>query len=115
MLKGLAEVTYFVPDIEKAWAWLQEALAADLIVDLPGMIQARIGTSVITLHPADIKGQAGPGGQVAYWHVASVDDALRHFESHGGRRYRGPIHGVDGPRIAQVLDPFGNVWGLIER
>lgn len=114
MIKGIAEVTYFVPDIEASWQWLSDLTGAELLLRLDGMIQGRVGESVVTFHPADEKGPVGPGGQVVYWRVDRLDVVMSQFESRGARRYRGPIRGVDGPMIAQMQDPWGNLWGLIQ-
>lgn len=114
MLEGIQEVTYFVPDLEAAWAWLVSLAGAELVTKLPGMIQGRVGRSVVTLHPADEKGAAGPGGQVVYWRVRDIHQAIADFEAQGATRYRGPIVGVDGPQVAQMQDPWGNLWGLIQ-
>ncbi|PSR20220.1 MAG: bleomycin resistance protein [Sulfobacillus acidophilus] len=112
MLEGLQEITYLVPDLDGYATWLQQVVGAREVRRFPGLIQCRIGTTLVTLHHADEKGPTGPGGQVAYWAVVDIQAAIAHFEQWGGRRYRGPIAGVDGPSVAQVQDPWGNVWGL---
>lgn len=112
MFERLQEITLFAPDINAYFAWLQEVVGARLALSLPGIIQCHIAGTLITLHPSDEKGSAGPGGQVAYWVIPDIEAAVSQFEHRGGRRYRGPIVGIDGPTVAQVQDPWGNVWGL---
>ena len=68
----------------------------------------------IGLHPADDKSPARIGGQVVYWTVRDLDQTQEFMEQIGCQRYRGPIVGVDGFRVCQMKDPFGNVWGLRE-
>ncbi len=114
MLKGIHEVTYFVPDVHAALQWLQSLTGAELLLQSPDLIQARIGPSLVTFHPADEKAPPGPGGQVAYWRVDDLESALAVFEERGGHRYRRLVVGPDGLAVAQVQDPWGNVWGLIQ-
>lgn len=114
MLEKLREITYFAPDIDAYWIWLQAVLNAQLERRFDNLIQCRLGDMLVTLHPCDDKGPTGPGGQVAYWAVTNVEEAVSHFEKNGGYRFRGPIQGVDGPWVAQVQDPWGNVWGLCQ-
>ncbi|NMP24222.1 VOC family protein [Sulfobacillus harzensis] len=114
MLKRIAEVTYFVPDLDAAWAFLRDVANARLHFKALGLIQVEVGESLVSLHPADEKGSAGPGGQVAYWQVDNLNDAIQAFQDRGGHLYRGPIKGVDGPQVAQVQDPWGNLWGLLQ-
>lgn len=115
MLEAVQEVTYFASNIEAYWEWIRTTTGAALLLREPHLIQCRIGEAAVTLHPADEKGHAGPGGQVAYWRVADIDAAVTRFEEYGARRYRGPIKGLDGPWVAQVQDPWGNIWGLIQQ
>lgn len=114
MLKGIREVTYFVPDVREAFDWLHALTGAELVFESPDLVQARVGSSVVTLHPADEKAPPGPCGQVAYWRVDNLESAIQAFEERGGHRYRRPIAGVDGASVAQVQDPWRNVWGLIQ-
>ena len=53
-------------------------------------------------------------GVVVYWGVANADAALEHLLSFGVAE-RTNVQDVDeGIRVATVLDPFGNIFGLIE-
>lgn len=114
MLEGVAAVTYFAPNLDEYWRWLEQVLDAQLERRHQELVQGRIGSVPIVLHPADEKGPPGPGGQVVYWQVADLAAALICLEAHGGRRYPGPIRGLDGRLAAQVRDPVGNVWGLVQ-
>lgn len=67
------------------------------------------------LHAADEKGAPGSGGQTAYWRVADLDAARARLLSLGGQAHRRVLTLPDGGRITQVLDPFGNTLGLMER
>ena len=69
----------------------------------------------VGLHPNDEKNASGAGGQVTYWRVSDIQQTIAHFEKHGCHKYRGPIIGVDQIPVCQLIDPFGNVWGLVEK
>ena len=56
----------------------------------------------------------GAGGSVTYWGVASMDDAVSALKRLGTPLHRGPQDVGGGIKVATVLDPFGNVVGLIE-
>lgn len=113
-LLGVAEVTFFVPDVAAARAWLTGLLGTEPVFDHPQFVAFQAGDQLIGLHPDDEKTSSGVPGQVAYWHVPDLDIAVSHFQAHGCTLFRGPITGIDGPRVCQVRDPFGNVWGLTQ-
>ncbi|MEO7190217.1 MAG: GNAT family N-acetyltransferase [Vicinamibacterales bacterium] len=53
-------------------------------------------------------------GAVAYWRVADINATIEHFRVTGAS-IAGLVQDVgDGIKVAEVLDPFGNVIGLIE-
>jgi predicted enzyme related to lactoylglutathione lyase len=112
--RGVAEVVLFVPDLEAARVWYRELLGSDVVAWHDGYGWFEVAGVRVGLHPADAKTPGGVGGVVPYWAVDSVDEAVRIFTAHGARLYRGPVTGVDGARVAQVQDPFGNVVGLVE-
>ena len=57
---------------------------------------------------------AGRGGTLAYWRVDSADEAFDRLLAHGATADEAP-HSVGGDlRAATVLDPVGNLVGLIE-
>ena len=59
---------------------------------------------------------ATPGavGNTVYWGVADIEAAHEHLVSIGGTPHE-PITDVgEGIKVAAVLDPFGNVFGIIE-
>ncbi|MCY0880023.1 MAG: hypothetical protein OWU84_13935 [Firmicutes bacterium] len=113
-IKGVGEVTLFAPDPEGYWTWLTTAMGAVLTRRSAHLIQGVIASVPVTVHPADAKSPAGPGAQVVYWLVENLEEVLAHLQAHGAHPYRGPIVGEDGVRVAQVQDPWGNVWGFLE-
>ena len=56
--------------------------------------------------------QPGPSGTVPYWTVSDVDATVARWSEHGASAHRGPKTIMTGERLCQVLDPFGNLFGL---
>jgi predicted enzyme related to lactoylglutathione lyase len=58
--------------------------------------------------------QAGPGGAILLWHVDDVEAAVARLKALGAREYD-PItkRGETGFVTASVVDPFGNVLGIM--
>ena len=54
----------------------------------------------------------GPSGTVPYWTVSDVDATVAEWSQHGASPHRGPKTIMTGERLCQMLDPFGNLFGL---
>jgi predicted enzyme related to lactoylglutathione lyase len=114
MISGLATVIYRVTDIDRAKAWYSSAFQQTPYFDQPFYVGYTIGGYELGLDPDPSGGRTGPGGSVAYWRVAAIDEAVTHFVS-SGAAVVAPAHDVgDGIKVATVSDPFGNLIGLIE-
>ncbi len=113
-LIGVGEVTFFVPDVARARTWLAGLLGSEPVFAHSQFVAFRVGDQSIGLHPEDLKTPSGVAGQVAYWRVPDLDAAVSHFQAHGCTLLRGPITGIDGARVCQLVDPFSNAWGIIQ-
>jgi len=111
---GLRTVIYHVPDLQRAKAWYSSTFGVQPYFDEPFYVGFNIGGFELGLDP-DTKGvKPGPGGSVAYWGVKNVEEAVAHF-TRSGASLKSPIQDVgEGIRVATVVDPFGNLMGLIE-
>ncbi len=108
---GPVEVTFFVPDVSAAASWYQEIFGAPHFKSEHFYTFKGPGIDV-GIHTEDAKAE-GPGGrQVLYWRVSNLTQAISAMTAMGCHLYRAPIHGIDGPAVCQLEDPFGNVWGL---
>ena len=57
---------------------------------------------------------AGPGGAVVFWHVDDVAEMmLKKVLAKGAKEYEPLINREAGFVTASVVDPFGNVLGLM--
>ncbi|MBB5874445.1 putative enzyme related to lactoylglutathione lyase [Allocatelliglobosispora scoriae] len=118
-LRGLATVTYWADDLEAAKDWYSEFLGLAPYFQVPGgYYEFRLGDYQHELGIIDAKwappgSVRGSGGHVAYWHVDDLDATVAKAISlgatlHEAARERGP-----GFVTATVIDPFGNVLGLM--
>jgi predicted enzyme related to lactoylglutathione lyase len=113
-LLGLRTTIYKVGDLGKAKAWYARLFGIEPYFDEPFYVGFNVGGFELGLDP-DISEQGpGAGGAVTYWGVASMDDAVKALKSLGTSIHHGPQEVGGGIKVASVLDPFGNVVGLIE-
>lgn len=58
--------------------------------------------------------QPGPGGAILLWHVNDIEAAFEQLLAKGAREYD-PItkRGDTGFMTASIIDPFGNVLGIM--
>ena len=57
---------------------------------------------------------SGPGGVVVYWHVDDVDGTYARLLEKGATEHEPPQdRGDKGFRTATVVDPFGNLLGVM--
>ena len=114
MVQGLRTVIYHVTDIEGAKAWYSALLGIAPYFDQPFYVGFSVGGYELGLDPDPGSGTPGPGGATAYWGVADLDAALARIREQGIAA-PSPVQDVgDGIRLATIVDPFGNVVGLIE-
>ncbi len=111
-LSAPGNIFYFVADLAAATDWYSARLGLEpgtrasqlAMFDLPG---ARL-----TLHETDALNQPGPSGTVPYWTVPDVDAVVAEWTRHGASAHRGPKTIMTGERLCQLLDPFGNLFGV---
>src|SRR5262245_12053715 len=114
MVKGLATVIYYVPDLVRAKAWYSAAFEQRPYFDQPFYVGFNVAGYELGLHPTEQPAQAGSGGHVAYWRVEEMESGLRHFISTGAALVAPAQDVGEGIKVATVADPFGNRIGLIE-
>ena len=114
MLLGLRTVIYVVPDLAAARAWYGEAFGIAPYFDEPFYVGYEVGGFELGLVPAEEGVAPGEGGTHAYWGVAKADEALDALLKRGARPHT-PLADVGGGiQTATVLDPWGNIVGIIE-
>ncbi|MDT0266063.1 VOC family protein [Streptomyces sp. DSM 44915] len=124
MLRGFTTISYWADDVPAARAWYTELLGVEPYFERSGAdgrlayVEFRVGARQDELGLID-RGYAprgaanGPGGVVMYWHVDDVRAALERVVSLGATPYQELVEREAGFVTASVVDPFGNVLGLM--
>lgn len=111
MILGLRTAIYPAPDLAASKAWYTQALGLQPYFDEPFYVGFAVGGFELGLVP-DARPSAG--GAQPLWGVADADAELARLLSIGARPHE-PVKDVGGGiRVASVLDPAGNVFGIVE-
>ena len=94
MLRGFATVSYFAADVEAARKWYSELL---------GIIDAKYAPPT----PEE------PAGEIIQWHVDDLPGSFEKLLSMGATEYQPPTDRGEGFVTASVVDPFGNILGIM--
>jgi predicted enzyme related to lactoylglutathione lyase len=117
-LRGLATISFFAADLEAAKQWYAELLGIAPYFERPGYIEFRLGDyqhelGVIDSRYAPHGPVDDPAGAVVYWHVDDVTATLEKLLSMGATAHEPPIERGAGFITASVVDPFGNILGIM--
>ncbi|MEO6391630.1 MAG: VOC family protein [Pyrinomonadaceae bacterium] len=113
MFLGLRTAVYHVTDLDAATEFYTRVLGIEPYFKEPFYVGFNVAGYELGLDP-DPANTTGPGGVGAYWGVADAQAALTFLLENGGQE-NGPVQDVGGGiRVASVLDPSGNVLGVIE-
>lgn len=77
-----------------------------------GFVWFGVGDIEFGFHPSDALKNSAGGSPVVYLRVEDHSAAVARAESKGARLHRGPLAIGASRSIAQLIDPFGNVFGL---
>lgn len=116
--RGMATVSYWAEDLEAAKKWYTELLGIAPYFERPGYAEFRLGDfqhelGLIDRRYAPAGTTAGPSGAVLYWHVDNVAAALQRLLAMGATQYEELKERGHGFVTASVLDPFGNILGIM--
>ncbi|MFE9251992.1 VOC family protein [Streptomyces sp. NPDC007088] len=117
-LRGMATVSFWSEDLPAAVAWYTRALGCPPYFERPGYAEFRVGDLQQELGVIDRRyapsGAAGsPGGAILYWHVDDPDTVVAALRALGATEHQPLTDRGGGFRTASVLDPFGNILGLM--
>jgi predicted enzyme related to lactoylglutathione lyase len=122
-LRGMATVSFWADDLVKARTWYSELLGTEPYfvrpeAGPPAYIEFRIGDyqhelGLIDRRHAPPGAAKTPGGAVLYWHVDDVEKMFAKLLSMGARQYEPVTPREAGFITAAVIDPFGNVLGIM--
>jgi predicted enzyme related to lactoylglutathione lyase len=111
MILGLRTVIYPAPDLARGKEWYTQVLGKGPYFDQPFYVGFEAGGFELGLIP---DGQPGATGAVAYWGVPDAAAALTRLQELGAELRDDVMDVGGGIKTATVLDPFGNVFGVIE-
>ncbi len=111
---GLRTAIYRAPDLDKAKAWYARVLGIAPYFDQPFYVGFSVGGYELGLDPDASSPLAGSGGVIVYWGVSDATAAWERLLSLGATGRTAVQDVGEGIRVATVLDPFGNVLGIIE-
>ena len=114
MFRGLRTAIYNVGDIDRAKEWYGVVLGIRPYFDEPFYVGFDVGGFELGLQPDEPGGPRASTGVVAYWGVDDADAAFGRLLELGATGHSGVQDVGDGIRLATVLDPYGNVLGVIE-
>ena len=113
MFAGLRTQFFYVTDLDQAKAWWSARLGVAPYFDQPFYVGFNVGGYELGLAPAN-PDDPKEKGSVTYWGVTDIESAFRTLLDAGSTGHH-PITDVgEGIRVAAVLDPMGNVVGIIE-
>ena len=123
MLRGFATISYWAADVEAARDWYAELLGIEPYFvrpeeGPPAYVEFRVGDyqdelGIIDRRYAPPGTASGPGGVVMYWHVDDVAATFDRLLSMGAQEYQPITPREAGWITASVVDPFGNVLGIV--
>jgi catechol 2,3-dioxygenase-like lactoylglutathione lyase family enzyme len=121
-LRGFATVNLWADDVAAAVAWYTELLGVPPFFTRPGPHglayakfrtgdqEAEVAIADRSFDPSGTPG--GPGGAVMHWHVDDFDATLATLTAMGATEYQ-PVTPHGPVKTAAVVDPFGNVLGIM--
>jgi len=123
MLRGLTTTSFYADDVAAAAAWYAEVFGIEPYfvrpVDGPAQYaEFRIGDYQHEFGIVDSRHQVGgrpekPTGAVAYWAVDDVQAAFDRLLALGASVHDEPTGRGPGFVTASVVDPFGNLLGVM--
>ncbi|HEX8506306.1 MAG TPA: VOC family protein [Hymenobacter sp.] len=112
MFQGLRTVVYPVGDLAAATAWYRQVLEQAPYFEEPFYVGFNVGGYELGLIPQHTAaGQAGP---TAYWGVPDAAAAFARLLKLGAQASEGVQDVGGGILLGAVLDPFGNLFGVIQ-
>ncbi|GAC1398930.1 MAG: hypothetical protein NVSMB56_13900 [Pyrinomonadaceae bacterium] len=113
MFQGLRTVIYHVNDLPKAKAWYANVLNVKPYFDRTFYVGFNVGGFELGLDP-DMSNISKGASVIAYWGVSNADAAYEKLIELGATKHEDVRDVGDGIRVGTVIDPFGNLLGVIE-
>jgi predicted enzyme related to lactoylglutathione lyase len=123
-LRGFATLNIWADDVAAAAAWYAGFLGVEPYFERsgpegrPAYIEFRLGDhqdelGIIDRRYAPAGAGDGPGGAIMHWHVDDLEGTVAKLIAHGAVEYAPIQPRSSGFVTASVVDPFGNVLGVM--
>lgn len=118
-LRGFTTVTFFADDLDAARAWYTRVFGIEpYFVREPAYLEWRVGDhqhefGVLSSRFAPHPQRPEPSGAIIYWAVDDVVAAYERLLELGAAEHGKPTERGPGYVTASVIDPFGNVLGVM--
>ena len=118
MLRGMSTISFFAADLDAANAWYTELLGLAPYFERPGYIEFRIGDyqhelGIIDAKYAPHSTATGPAGAITYWAVDDLEAVHARLLELGAKEHDPITERGPGFVTASVVDPFGNLVGIM--
>ncbi|MBC3194120.1 VOC family protein [Pseudonocardia sp. C8] len=124
MFRGFATLNLYADDLVAARDWYAQVFGVQPYYAYPAAqpayVEFRIGDDadeigIIDRRWAPPGAAAGPGGAVLHWHVDDLHGTLERLLELGATEYQPVTEHGDGAGFvtASVVDPFGNILGIM--
>lgn len=124
MLRGLTTISFYADDLAAARDWYTQLLGIEPYFAFPpapqppAYIEFRVGDDEDELGFIDRRwappGASGaPGGAIVFWHVDDLEATVARLLELGATEYEPITPRSEGFVTASVVDPFGNVLGIM--
>lgn len=124
MFRGFATVSFYADDLAAARDWYAEVLGVEPYYAFPpppaepAYVEFRLGDAedelgLIQRSYAPPGAANPPGGAVIFWHVDDLEATVKRLLESGATEYE-PVTKRESDFVtASVVDPFGNVLGVM--
>jgi predicted enzyme related to lactoylglutathione lyase len=109
MLLGLRTAIYRTPDLAEGKRWYMKALGITPYFDQPFYVGFNVGGYELGLLPDATQPCVG-----VYWGVKDIHAVHARLLELGAKPHAEITDVGEGIRVADVLDPWGNVFGIIQ-
>ncbi|SEA08409.1 VOC family protein [Microbulbifer marinus] len=111
---GLRTVIYGVTNIAEAKAWYTLLLEQEPYFDSECYVGFSVGGYELGLNPDARSITSRADGVIAYWGVEDLAAQVERLGAMGARQHSEIVDVGEGVLMASFLDPYGNIFGLIE-
>ena len=110
---GLRTTIYKVKEIDKARDWYAEVFETQPYFDQPYYVGFNIGGYELGLQPVSQSPEIQVDNVVVYWGVEDINETYNWMLKNGAEPHETPENVGGDIEVATVVDPWGNVVGLI--